>query len=595
MRYGDKIVALLLALTMSSTSSAQGKRSDTEDKDNDKRQTALVVSAVILATVAVTAGGYKFFKHLNNKAVRETTERVAREEAHRVKQRATAVERSKLQQQEVRQAEYQVEQRATAEKVAREAQAHKIERGEALAQMARTGKKMTADELRSIYDGRVAALEVEKAKKMQAIHEQYPDNLHSPQELEEAVRKRNEEIAQIESSNKRLAEKQQAIYKQYRGSSHSPQESEEVLRKRNEEIYRIKERYSEAEESIDRIHREFNEKFPEHRAVQKLEDEHQHRLERLRITYNFAKNSTDGFPEVKYAPEFANKISAIIAPTSLDKELSALVKLGNLQEVVWKLEEGGFASEATAMTKLIEDVLTSGEIINKQVIEGIASTQPLLVEFDSGLKGVFKGDYGQYNEWKYGDWDWDQVDWPQKEIATHKFDQLLGLRVFPITVPRQLAEGRGSMQLFVEHSSSAMSNFYKQHISYAELIGITPDKPDMAGKAKNWTFFNLTMDSDTDAIASNNIYPFLGRMIKIDADQAFNLLGNYESIGDKLLKNPENFYTDPDFIERLDNITTQQLEEIFQPLFDPSRATDIVKSLHENIRSYVDAAREIQH
>ena len=400
----------------------------------------------------------------------------------------------------MRRAEHQAEQRATAEKITREAQAHTIERGEALSQMARTGKKMTVDELRSIYDGRVAALEVEKAQKMQAIQEQYRGN-------------------------------------------------------------------------------------------QKLEDEYQRRLERLRTVYNIAKNSTDGFPEVKYAPEFANKISAIISPTSLDKELSALVKLGNLQEVVWKLEEHGLASEATAMTKLIEDVLLSGKIIDKQVIKGIASTQPLLVKFDSGLKGIFKGDYGQYDGWKHGDWDWDEVEWPQREIATYKFDQLLGLRVFPITVPRQLAEGRGSVQLFVEHSRSS---FYRQHISYTELIGITPDKPDRTGKAKNWTFFNLTMDADTDALASNNIYPFSGRMIKIDGEQAFRNTHAYESIGDKLRKNPEEFYTDPDFIDHLDNISPQQLEEIFQPLFEPSKAEAIVKSLHENIRSYVDAAREIQ-
>ena len=574
MRYGNKIVALLLALTMSSTSLAQRERSDNEDEANDKGRAALTVAAVVLAIVAVSAGGYKIFKHLdNNKALRETAknsrrarqaqppsapkdratvterdktlqqevrraehqaeqrasaEKVAREEQahtsatennknlqqevrraeHQAEQRASAekvareeqahtsaTENNKDLQQEVRQAEHQAEQRANAEKITREEQAHKIARGETLQQAARRGKKMTVDEWRSIYDGRVAALEVEQAKKMQAVHEQYPKP----------------------------------------------------------------------------------------RAIQKLADEHQRALERLRAAYDLAQNSTDGFPEVKYAPELANKISAIIAPTSLDKELSSLAKLGNLQEVVWKLEEHGFTSEATAMTKLIEDVLTNGEIISKDILKE-GATRPQLVEFDSGLQGIFKGDYGQYDEWKA------RYDWPQREIAAYKFDQLLGLRVFPITVPRQLAEGSGSVQLFIDHRKTS---FYRQRAAYAELIGITPDKPDMTGKAKNWTFFDLTMDKDTDAYGNNNIYPLSGRMIKIDAEQAF-LVGGYENIGDELRKNPEEFYTDPDFIDHLDNISPQQLEEIFQPLFEPSKAEAIVKSLHENIRSYVDAAREIQ-
>ena len=340
---------------------------------------------------------------------------------------------------------------------------------------------------------------------------------------------------------------------------------------------------------IGKVNNEFNEQYPKHVANQKLEDEHQQHLEYWHKIYDTTKNLTDGLPEVKYAPEFASKISAIINSTAIDTELSALVKLGNLQEVIWKLDEHGFTSEATAMTKLIEDVLMNGAITSKDTKAlSIGATKPLLLEFSNGLKGVFKGDYGQHDKWLQS------YDWPQREIAAYKLDQLLDLHVFPVTVPRQIGDykGGGSVQLFID---GAAGDFYKQYVSYLELIGkyIPPDSHNTAGKfdTKNRTFFALTMDMDTDAYSFNNIKPVAGRLIKIDAEQAFYSF--YRSAGEDLLENPENFYTAPDFIARLDSITTAQLEAIFQPLFDSQAAAGIAKKLHKNIRSYVDAARQM--
>lgn len=579
----NKIIALLLILTIASTSSLG--QSEQPEHESDKRvTTALTVAGVALMVVAVITGSYRVIKRAQkpikhagkDRGVHETAQKLAGEKQKakvapsiQVNQANVAKHNNELPQKTTPPARQTEQQTIVIEKgnnlpIAKntlsmrqlEQQVAIIERGESLQRIARTGKKMNADELRSIYDGRVATLEVEKTKKMHSIHEQYPDDLYSPQELAEAIRIRDKEITELKH---------------------------EYVMMRNEGF----DDYWGKEQSIADVHASFNEKYPKQLAIQKLESEHQSSLERLHAVYNLAQNSTDGFPTVKYAPQFANKISAIISPTSIGDELSSLMKLGNLQEAIWKLEERGFISEAIAMKKLLEDELINGKIISKNIIRQ-GATKPLLIEFDSGLRGVFKGDYGQYDVWKA------RYNWPQREIAGYKFDQLVDLKVFPITVPRQLADGSGSMQLFVEHKASS---FGKQHDSYLEFIGITPDKPDVAGKVKNRTFFELTMDKDFDAYAFNNINPLAGRTIKIDAEQAFYNIGSYNigsnTAGDSLLENSEKFYTAHDFIERLDAITTQQLDEIFQPLFDPKEATRIAKDLYKNIRSYVDSAKKM--
>ncbi len=595
MRYSNKITALLLVLTMSSMSLAQGEQLAREDNP-DRKDSHLLKAAVVVAGIALIAiGGHQLLKHIDSKAWREAAEKAVRE-AEKAKKRAEEIRRAeelriaeearaevrknarKEARRQKRQAERQ-DQRQNERKAARQAERKKarqnerqakrerraeeihtaeaytaamvrkhaavVERGKALQLEAQSGKKMSAAELRSIYEGRVAALEVERAKKLEAIHKQYPD-LYSSEEIATAITQRDEKIAEIE--------------KQFDSG---------WMRRHD----------------IDQINADFEEKYPKYVAIHKLEDEYQRQLEHWHKIYDVTKNLTDGLPEVKYAPELTSKISAIIDSTAIDTELSALVKLGNLQEVIWKLAEHGFTSEATAMTKLIEDVLMNGEIISKDAEAlSIGATKPLLLELSNGLKGVFKGDYGQYDKWQRS------YDWPQREIAAYKFDQLLGLNVFPITVPRQIGDykGGGSIQLFID--AAAGNDFYKQYVSYL-LTGknIPPNSQEF--NVKNRTFFALTMDRDIDAYAFNNIKPIAGRLIKIDAEQAFYSL--YGSAGEDLLKKPENFYTDADFIERLDNIATAQLEEFFQPLFDPQIAVGIVKGLHTNIRSYIDAARQL--
>ena len=571
MKYISKTIAIVLMLTMSSLSFAQGVQLDNENQAEPKHSTALKAAVVVVGAVITAFGGYKLIKYIDKRAAQKTAQAAeqakqlaeeARQARKELKRTTRQAERKKARQHErrterkaARQAERQRIREEKAEAAARKAEqirtveastaaivekhAEVIERGKLLQQAARDGKKMSVAELRTIYEGGLASLEIEKAKKLEIIHKEHPD-LYSAEEMAAAVQRRDEEIDQAYEHRKQISDN-------------------------------------------------FKAKYPQYVAIEELEKEYQQSIKHWDEVYGVAKNLTDGIPTVKYAPEFTDKISAIIDTTPLAEELSTLVRFGNLQEVIWRLDEQSYASEAAEMTKLIEDVLTSGKIINQDTESlRIGSTKPLLLEFSNGLKGVFKGDNGQYDEWRR----W--YDWPQREIAAYRFDQLLDLRIFPITVPRQLDNhpGGGSVQLFID--GAAGSEFRQQYVSYFELIGKdlpSNDGVEQLAAQKNQTFFTLTMDRDYDAYFSNSIKPLTGRLIKIDAEQAFYT--GYPTAGKDLLSRPDDFYIASDFITRLDSITVEQLEEIFQPLFAAEKADDIVKDLHNNIRSYVDAARQI--
>ncbi len=557
-----RISAMIVILAWASTSFAQ--ESDNEDQPKrDFFKTAAVVAGTVLAIV----GGYKFIKHIDKKALREAVEEAhkqaeaaeqalrgklagvskqakedeqalrgklagARKQAEEAEQALqTELEAAHKQAEDLRRANDILTVEADAAAVARQ-HAEVIKRGEALQQRARQGEKLSAAELQAIYEGRVAALAVEKAEKITAIHKQYPDN-YSPEDIAAAVQRRDEELSHVNSISRKPYD----------------------------------------------IEQEFIAKYPRYAAIEKLEAKYQRDLNRWNEIYDVAKDLTDGVPVMRYGREFTDKMSAIINATSIATDLSDLVKVGNLQEVVWRLDEGGFATEATAMKKLIEDMLTNAKIVSQddQALS-IGATKPMLLEFDSGLRGVFKGDYGRY-EWK------SRYDWPAREVAAYRFDQLIGLNIFPITVPRRMDgyQGSGSVQLFID---GANGDFRRQYVNYAELIG--KDLPEVdIDNAKRKTFFMLTLNGDGHPV--NTLVPISGRAIKIDAHIAFSQ--ESYSVGN-LKENIGKYYLDDDFIARLDSITREQLEAIFQPLFK-TEYVDIVDRLHKTIHNYVAAARQL--
>ncbi len=527
MGYRIKVTAMIVMLTWASTSFAFVggykiiKKKVLQEAVEEVRKQAKATEQALRAELEAAHRQAEDLRKANDILTTETAgSKASLKQAKATKQALRAeLEAAHKQAEDLRRANDILTVAADAAAVARQ-HAEVIRRGKALQQQARQGEKLSATELQAIYEGRVAALAVEKAEKLVAIHRQYPPDNHSPEDIAAAVQRRDKELAD----------------------------------------YFARMEYD--------IKQEFIAKYPRYAAIEELEAEHQQDLAEWRKIYDVAKDLTDGIPAMRYGREFTDKMSAIIDTTPIATELFDLVKVGGLQEVVWRLDEGGFATEATAMKKLIEDVLTNAKIVgtDDQALKG--STRPQLLEFDSGLRGVFKGNW-------------------EREVAAYRFDQLLGLNVFPITVPRRMDgyQGSGSVQLFID---GAKGDFFRQYFNYAKLIG-----KDIHGTSKyvarNNTFFMLMLDTDGNDF--NNLATISGRSMTIDAGRAFK--DNPRSV-DRIKENIKRYplYLDADFIARLDNITLEQLEAIFQPLL-ATEYVDIVNRLHANMRNYVAAARQL--
>ena len=92
MRYSNKITALLLVLTMSSMSLAQGEQLANDDKP-DREDSHLLTVAVVVAGIALIAiGGHQLLKHIDSKSGREAAEKAVRE-AEKAKKRAEEIRR----------------------------------------------------------------------------------------------------------------------------------------------------------------------------------------------------------------------------------------------------------------------------------------------------------------------------------------------------------------------------------------------------------------------------------------------------------------------------------------------------------------------
>ena len=224
----------------------------------------------------------------------------------------------------------------------------------------------------------------------------------------------------------------------------------------------------------------------------------------------------------------------------------ALLEAGNLQEVIWQLQERGLSDRAQALEELLTETLEDGEVVSMHDI-GIGVTGARLVEFSNGLRGVFKNMYFR------------------SEVAMFELDKLIGLHVFPLTVLRTLHDEQGSMQLYIESSMSAteIQEQLWQEMASAEdkrqlLLAISPS-------AKIRTLRLLGLDKDINP--ANRLFPLQGRQIAIDGGYSFYTPGFGQEIAFRDFRaDPVSYYTDPDFIEQLKKLTTKQMKWVVEPI-----------------------------
>lgn len=172
--------------------------------------------------------------------------------------------------------------------------------------------------------------------------------------------------------------------------------------------------------------------------------------------YAVVKNLTAGIPKMNYAPQFLAEMQMITENTPFARQLQEFIDVGNLQEVVWFLDEVGFTDASIAFEKLLSRELKNGKI------EQLLSSN--VVKFKSGIVGFLKGN--------------------DREFLTYKIDNLLKTKTFPLTIqrdPERVIDGNsviegGPIQLVVENPSSmldqqALGRKYHAYQRFIDEIG----------------------------------------------------------------------------------------------------------------------------
>ena len=272
--------------------------------------------------------------------------------------------------------------------------------------------------------------------------------------------------------------------------------------------------------------------------------------------YALVKNLTAGIPKMNYAPQFSDEMQMIIDNTPFARQLQEFIDVGNLQEVVWYLDEAGFTSASIAFEKLLIRELRDGKI-EQQLLSGN------VVKFRSGVIGFFKRN--------------------DREFLSYKIDKLLKTKAFPLTVQRDLKRGaiidgksvieRGSIQLVVENPSSMLDRqaLGRKYHAYQSFID-APSYPhkeqyleDDLDLQRIKTLRLFTLDIDNYGAPQNRITPLKGRTFKIDGEGSD--FGSFSENQSKhywlkeLQEKPETFYQTAEFIEHLQSLSRLEIEE----------------------------------
>lgn len=316
-----------------------------------------------------------------------------------------------------------------------------------------------------------------------------------------------------------------------------------------------------------------------------------------------------------------SKIKGIVGGTDIMDELEELLEGGYLQEVIWRLQDTGYASKAANLEQLLSDILAYEEIvsIDKQ-LRSRGYNLLYVVRFANGVQVVLK--HARRSVMGSG-----------KEAMAYRFDKLLGLNVFPLTVMKELdrnyvakefgvgASGVGAMQLFMpravdadeiaglvalkrnlavsedKSAFAAVQDIAELDSSHPAKSNYKPFVPPMPKKVRTLKF--LTRDRDASH-GGNYMFPLRGRNFTIDGDKAFEIETRYfppsieRSYVNKLRESPQDYFSDADFLSRLEKITLNQIEEALYPVFAKYTESiedvwfkEVCASLKERIDLYI--------
>ena len=264
-----------------------------------------------------------------------------------------------------------------------------------------------------------------------------------------------------------------------------------------------------------------------------------------------------------------------VSGSVLGDELEKLLAVGNLQEIIWRLQEGGAVDRAAALQALLEQRLAHGAVHHVQAIVA-GRTGGRLIELDDGLRAVFKTANTD-------------ADAFSREVLLYNFDNLIGTHVFPLTTTRTIAGEEGSLQLFVENSLSAEDIWRAKRVQLGlddslhriimPVVGqdITPPASPAV-----LTLRLLSLENDNINNPGNYLLSRRGRQVAIDGGRAFS--AEVQRVEENILhlrENPQAYHLDDRLVANLE-AHAATIEAMFPD-------GDLQQRMHETFASYKEA------
>ena len=273
--------------------------------------------------------------------------------------------------------------------------------------------------------------------------------------------------------------------------------------------------------------------------------------------------------EGRLAPLLVEKIRAVSGDV-LGDELEELLEVSNVQEIIWRLQEQGAVDRAAALQALLQHQLEHSAVRSvRNLSDGLSGAR--LIELDDGLRAVFKT----------VDNDKDAFG---RELLLYRFDNLIGTHVVPLTTIRTLAGEKGSLQLYVENSLSALDILVTKRrqlglswgAQYSHVLFNRAITPPASPAVKTLRLLSLDTDNDNPG---NYLLLSRGRQIAIDGGRTFT--ANTEQVAENirhLQEHPEEYLLDEHLVANMEKHFA-----VVEEMFADHR---LKQHLHDTFASY---------
>lgn len=213
-----------------------------------------------------------------------------------------------------------------------------------------------------------------------------------------------------------------------------------------------------------------------------------------------------------------------------------------LQELIWLYERSGMKSEADLEKARLHSLLSTSPVRSKSHLGIEGGGDVISVEFENGVKAVFKSEANR-----------------KHEISAYVIDQLFSFGMVPMTIEREIDGKMGSLQYFVRdgsttHNSGVRTPYLYPWIHFVKRPGYPSNLDGMEITNQRYRqllspapaplvlFDYLVQHGDRWPERKNFVLRTNGQTVAIDHEGIFISGGRVASLVDQIVSNPLSLY-----------------------------------------------------